>query len=265
LQLRSEDITKSLNHQLPPSSSHKHRIDFTRTAERVEEEEEEEEEEEAIVETASMTREEPQQQYWALCIIINMDRFRMLLLRLFVYCQLPHNLIEYSELRDLLVYIQPIIDRYLPGRTAVGDWVASEFGKGRETLKQVLSKAKLGIHLGFDMWGIPTGSPILGICAHFFNNMNELVHPLLALHYLVGNFTGLVMAEVTEAVMYEFGIVDRRGVCVADNADNNDTCVAALVRSLQPGEETTARRSRYFAHMVNLAAEAFIYGKRPSK
>ena len=55
--------------------------------------------------------------------------------------------------------------------------------------------------------------------------------------------------------------MDKWGVCVADNANNNDTYVAALVRSLRPDEESTARRSRCFAHMVNLAAKAFIYGK----
>jgi hypothetical protein len=70
------------------------------------------------------------------------------------------------------------------------------------------------------------------------------------------------MVDIIEAVMHEFGIADKWGVCVADNADNCDTCVAALVTRLRPGEPTTARRSRCFAHIVNLAAKAFIYGKK---
>ena len=46
--------------------------------------------------------EEPLRQYSALCTTINGERFRILLLRLFIYCQLLYNLIEHSEFRDLL-------------------------------------------------------------------------------------------------------------------------------------------------------------------
>ena len=201
-------------------------------------------------------------QYAALCTTINMEKFRLLLLRLFVHCQLSYNLIEQSEFRELLQYIQPTIDRYLPSRNTIRTWVMNEFGEGRDAVRTAISTAKSRVHISFDMWTAPMGTPILGICAHFLNNAYELVHPLLALRFLAGHHTGLVMAEVIEAVMYEFGIVDKWGVCVADNADNNDTCVAALVNKLRPGEDTTARRSRCFAHMVNLAAKAFIYGKK---
>ena len=85
-----------------------------------------EEEEEEVVE-AVMAREGTPQQYSALCTTINMDRFRILLLRLFVYCQLSFNLIERPEFRELLLYIQPTIDRYLPGRTAIASWATNEF------------------------------------------------------------------------------------------------------------------------------------------
>lgn len=52
--------------------------------------------------------------------------------------------------------------------------------------------------------------------------MYELVHPLCA-SLLSRKPYWPSQAEVIEAVMYEFGIVDKWGVCVADNADNNDT------------------------------------------
>ena len=138
-----------------------------------------------------------------------MDRFRILLLRLFVYCQLSFNLIECPEFRELLLYIQPTIDRYLPGRTAIASWATDEFDQGVEVVKQAISQAKSRIHISFDIWTTPTGKPILGICAHFLNDVYELVHPLLALRFLAGHHTGLAMAEVIEAVMYEFGIVSK--------------------------------------------------------
>ena len=112
------------------------------------------------------------------------------------------------------------------------------------------------------MWTTSSNKLILGIYTHFLNNVYKLIHPLLTLHFLAGHYTSLVIAEVIVVVMYEFKIIAKWGVCVADNVDNNDTYVAILVERLRPGEETTTRRSRYFAHIVNLAAKAFIYSKK---
>jgi hypothetical protein len=111
------------------------------------------------------------------------------------------------------------------------------------------------------MWTSPSGIPILGVCAHFLTQQLELVHPLLALRYVEGHHTGQAIGEVLKAVMVEYGIVVKWGVCVADNADNCNTCCRWLVGELRPDEPTTARRSRCFGHMVNIAAKAFIYGK----
>ena len=231
----------------------KHKIGFESEADGVEEQGNEEE-----VDTA----EEPPRQYSALYTTVNSERFRILLLRLFIYCQLPYSLIERQEFRDLLLYIQPSIDKYLITRNTIGNWIQDEFTKGQKVIQEIISQARSRIHISFDMWTSPPGTPILGICGHFLDHNLRLIHPLLALRYLRGHHTGAAMAEVIEAVMNEYGIADKWGVCVADNADNCDTCIAALVNSLRPGEELTARRSRCFGHIVNLAAKAFIYGKK---
>jgi hypothetical protein len=102
-----------------------------------------------------VNKEEPPRQYSALCTTINGERFRILLLRLFIYCQLPYNLIEHSEFRDLLQYIQPSIGKFLPKRTAIGEWVADEFAKGKKVIKVAISKAKSRVHISFDIWTSP--------------------------------------------------------------------------------------------------------------
>ena len=48
---------------------------------------------------------------------------------------------------------------------------------------------------------------------------------------------------------------------VADNTLNYDLAYAALVKQLRPREDKTGRRARYFGYILNLAAQAFIYGK----
>lgn len=202
-------------------------------------------------------------QFSALCTSINADRFRLLLLRLFITCQLAFSIVERSEWRELFSYIQPSIERYMPKtHKSIRAWVVDEYKKGQVVLTSLMAQAKSRIHISFDIWSTPSGTPILGICGHFLDSSLQLRHPLLALRFLPGSHTGVAMAEIIQAVMENFGIVDKWGVCVSDNAENNDTTCKALVEALRPNESTTARRARCFGHMVNLAAKAFIYGQR---
>lgn len=204
----------------------------------------------------------PSSQFAALYTTINVERFRLLFIRLFTHCQVSFSIVERPEFQELLLYIQPSIERYLvESHKTIGNWVIDEFKKGQVALKEVLARAKSRVHISFDIWTAPTGVPILGICGHFLDEQLQLRHPLLALRFLAGHHTGVAMAEVVREVMTEWGIVDKWGVCVSDNADNNDTTCKALVEALRPNEPTTARRARCFGHMVNLAAKAFIYGK----
>ena len=200
-------------------------------------------------------------QYNALVTTIDAERFRILLLYLFIYYQLPYNLIKRPEFRELLSYVQPSINKFFMGRNAITRWIAKEFQKGKKTLKDLLLRAKSRVHISFDMWTSPAGVLILGICSHFLDEQYEFKHPLLALRFLVGQYTSVVMAEMVQSVMVEYEIREKWGVYMADNTDNCDTCVAELVRRLRPIEPSTARRSRCYAHIVNLAAKAFIYGK----
>ena len=231
----------------------KHRI----TSRRARDEQEEAIPEEIVVEQRSSTH------LHALVVSINVDRFRMLFLRLFINCQLPYSLVERPEFQELILYIQPSIGGYLvKSHNTVTTWVNDEFNLGKNSLKRTIAQAASNIHLSFDMWTSPSSMPILGVCAHFLTPQLELVHPLLALREVEGSHTGEAMAEIIREIMVQFGIVDKWGVCVADNADNCNTCCRALVRQLRPGEPTKGRRSRCLGHMVNLAAKAFIYGKQ---
>lgn len=53
-----------------------------------------------------------------------MDRFRALLLRVFVYGNVSYSLIESVDFRNLLVYINPTIERYLvKNHKTISNWV----------------------------------------------------------------------------------------------------------------------------------------------
>ena len=63
-------------------------------------------------------------------------------------------------------------------------------------------------------------------------------------------------------VIQDWELQDKVGVFIGDNAGNIDTAVECLVGEFWPNEVgIEARRARCFAHIINLAAKAFLFGK----
>ena len=215
----------------------------------------------------------------ALVTRVEKERFRMLLLRFIIECTQPYSIVEKQQFRDLLLYSQPSLNKLLvKSANTIKKWATGEFNLGREAVKQSIKRAKSQTHISFDIWTSPARTPILGICGHYLDQDMEMKHPLLALRHLPERHTGPLMAEVILKVLKEYEIVVGRvsiekevstikydsklGAFVADNADNNNTCVRALNQELHPDEDENGRRGRCFGHMVNIAAKAFIYGKK---
>jgi hypothetical protein len=222
-------------------------------------------EEEDAVEDNEDTKEEappPPPQFAALTVSLNFERWRMLLVQYVVGCQLPFNSVEQPEFRELLLYTQPSLGRYLvSSANSVKTWVTDEATAGAEILMVEMAQARSKIHLSIDIWTSPSRTPILGVCAHFLDKDLRMKHPLLGLKYISGSHTGLAMADIILKLMEKYGIRERWGVLIADNAENNDTACKKMVSEIYPTEGDGARRARCYGHMINLAAKAFIYGK----
>jgi hypothetical protein len=198
----------------------------------------------------------------ALVTTYDVDRFRNLLIHWIVQQQIPYSAVEHTEFRDLLLYLQPSLERYLiRSHHTVANWIGDEYTRARLTVKGLLANAYSRIHLSFDIWTSPAAMPILGICAHFLDTDVRLQNPLLALRFFKGSHTGEAIAEIITGVVEEFEIQNKLGVYVADNASNCNAACRELVLRFHPNEEEGSRRSRCLGHIINLAAQAFIYGK----
>jgi hypothetical protein len=64
-------------------------------------------------------------------------------------------------------------------------------------------------------------------------------------------------------VIREYRIADRIDYFQADNADNNDTCIRAILNAISPNLNAVHRRMRCYGHVINLAARAFLFGDDP--
>jgi hypothetical protein len=197
------------------------------------------------------------------------DEFKELLIRWIVYCHIAFFQIENLYFRELLFYIFPGLTTLLPkARLVVRRWIIEAFEARKDSLRQEMQTAHSNISISFDIWTSPNYQAILGCVAHFINRSGKRRTVVLALRELVGEHSGENMADVLLHIFDDYGISDRIGYFMADNASSNDACIDLVLKALYPNmsrKHRVRRRLRCFGHIVNLCAQAFIMGKDAAK
>jgi hypothetical protein len=240
----------------------KHRIVIEREARASSQVQSIEEEVSMAEERASVTT---PARFQAVVHTVNVDLFRQKLIKWVIRHRVPFRGAISTDFRDLLITIQPSIEKVLPvTHQTIANWVLATYYDAQETIKERLSKAKSQIHLSFDGWPSPSCKGFLGVAAHFLGEEYELEHLLIGFREVEGRHIGENIAEVLLRLIEEYELEDDLGCFVADNASNNDTAIEEVLTKLNPNctkEEVLSRRSRCLGHIINLAAKAFIFGK----
>jgi hypothetical protein len=178
------------------------------------------------------------------------------------FAQIPFTTIEDEGFRDILLLLQPSLDKYLiKSHHSIAKWVKDDYQGARLRLKSLLSQSRSRIHISFDAWTSPSCKAILGIVTHFLTPNLRLCNALVGFKEIRGIHDGENLAEYVIELIQELEIEDKFGVFIGDNAGNVDTAVETVVRRFRPSEVSmSARRSRCLGHIINLAAKAFILG-----
>ncbi|KAF6803238.1 transposase-like protein, partial [Colletotrichum plurivorum] len=120
------------------------------------------------------------------------------------------------------------------------------------------------IHLAFDLWTSGNNFAIMAVSGHFLNRKGIQQQRLLALARHQGDHSGDNLAATLVRVAEDWGITDRIGTLVSDNATNNDTCTTSFFSSINPCftlQDTVDRRMRCYGHILNLVGRAFLRGE----
>jgi hypothetical protein len=196
---------------------------------------------------------------------VNIDEFRRKLVRWVVQDQISYSKVRTEAFKELLICLQPAIDKYLiNSHSTITSWCNSDYDEAFQRVKAILWESQSRIHLSCDIWTSPAAQSILGVCAHFLGSDLRLKKALLAMRELDGIHSGRNIGDEILEVIKTWDISERIGVCVADNASNIDAAVRHIFSTLRPDEiddNPSARRSRCLGHIVNLAAQAFLFGK----
>jgi hypothetical protein len=192
---------------------------------------------------------------------LNIDRFRKLLLCFIVKNHLPLLTVDDEDFRALLITLNPMIERHLFKRSQLREEIEKEFVRSKLLVKQLLANTLSRIHISFDLWSSSNGFAILGVMAHFVNSACQIQHVLVGLERMEYSHTGEDIAEKLIPLLQTWEVADRLGVFISDNADVNDVAIRVTLRELRPDiQDYRSRRSRCLGHIINLVAQAFIFG-----
>lgn len=197
----------------------------------------------------------------------NIKEWRRATLRWMLEDHVPFAWVEHNCWRQQQVAANPGLEKYLFSKQTARNWVEDEFVTAKEGIRMILKESLSKIHISIDIWQADYVTyAFLGVNAHFVRRRPDgsltTESILLAMRRLREKHSGEYQASILASVVEEYDFVDNFGVVVADNAGDNNTAVKHLFARLQPSlKDTTGKRVRCLAHIVNLAAKAFLYAE----
>lgn len=192
---------------------------------------------------------------------VNEDLYNQALVNLLTAHSLPHSLVEWPEWYALLHTVNYMAPRVVTqSRGQVPKLLEASFTTHRKSLISKLKNSLTQVHFSIDIWSSPNHHSLLAVVAHFIDpDSRQLRKALLALRKLEGAHTGEAIAENFLRVIDSYGIQNKIGYFTLDNAYNNDTMLQVIAKACN--FNNAHRRLRCNGHIINLAVQAFLFGK----
>jgi hypothetical protein len=173
--------------------------------------------------------------------------------------------VEAESFRNIIEYCNPMAIKKLPkSANTVRSDIMKCFEVAKITIKENLDAARSKIHLSFDLWTSPNYKAMVAIVGHWTSHEFKVETALLAMKEITGAHKGEFIAPVLHEVVKEFGIDDKLGYFMADNATNNDKALRFLDKSIRDeggiGFDVEERRLRCLGHILNLAVKILLFG-----
>ncbi len=145
----------------------------------------------------------------------------------------------------------------------IRSWILDEYRSRKAHLcEKILGVASSVIQISFDLWTAPNNSAYIDVIAHFLDAKKELRTVVLAVRNIHGDHSGKNQAKAIIPVIDEYGLKEKLGYFMTDNASSKDTCVAEIIDLIRPDLDLGERRLRCMGYIINLIAKAFIFGNK---
>ena len=193
---------------------------------------------------------------------INKEAYNEALIQLIARRGLPLSIPDWAEIYTLIYSINYMaVDIVMQSRSLVPQQLDNSFHLHQSAITKRLQTSLSLIHFTIDLWSAPNHKSLQAIVAHFVDaDTRKVQKALLSLRELPGTHSGEAQAEIFISVVQEYGLKDRIGWFTLDNVYSNDTMLRAIARSI-PQFDPTQHRLRCNGHIINLAVQAFLFGK----
>ena len=173
-----------------------------------------------------------------------------------------------DDFRAIIQYLNAPANKIFPrSDTTLRSRIVDFYNEDTTRLRLLLPKAVTDIHITCDAWSSPNHLGMLTVVAHFADENMKQQTILLALKELVGSHTGENQAEVILQVLDDYNIRSKLGYFVMDNVESNDTMLRHISRIFKQEHgidyDPIEHRLRCMGHVINLAVQAYLFGKHP--
>lgn len=182
-----------------------------------------------------------------------------MLLYWIIHDNVAFHKINSERFRRLLIYINRRVQSALPSAHQLREWVIKNYYLHKKTVMLELRNSIGLIHISFDLWNSGNLVSLNGIVAYYHTIKGEPRTILLALPEHENEHSGPNIAASVAVVIEAFGIQDRIGYFILDNAGNNDTAMDDLCERFDL--DWNERRLRCMGHVINLIAKQLLLGK----
>lgn len=200
--------------------------------------------------------------------VINQQELHDRIVRLVTMRNLPHQAVEWPELKDLLLCINPMAeDKWVKSRAATPKLISDAYEFHKQKLKNLLKSSETRIHFAFDIWTSPNHKSLMAIVAHFVDKTANKLRKALVAMPEVPDHTGETMAQTFLRILDDYEISQLLGFVCTDNATSNDKALRLLAAELEKrddlphGWDPTLHRIRCLGHILNLAVQAFLFAE----
>ena len=189
------------------------------------------------------------------------EDFKTKLIRWIVHDNVALDQVESKYFREMMLEANDSLEQAgcLPTHNTIREWIMKDWRGYKGFITEVLLSSNGLVNFSFDLWSSRNSLSLCGIVAHFVGDNGKLMTFLLSLPQLVGSHKGSNIAECVGAILGEFGLQERIGFFVLDNARNNDTAMEALADEF--GFEMKQRRLRCAGHIITLVARQILFGE----
>jgi hypothetical protein len=190
------------------------------------------------------------------------DTFTSLLYSWIITGDIAFRKIEDKGFRELIDYCSPLAAACLQSHQTLSRNIRALHQQGVTKVAKFLATAVTRISFSFDLWTSPNKKAMIGVVAHFVDSAGDVRSVRLALQRLLGEHSGANMAASLVGLFKSFGIDNKVGYFMCDNASSNDTCIEAMLLLLPSWCNDKAQvRLRCVGHIFNLVASAILFGQ----